>query len=234
LVDRAVLGILGPDQFDIRLEGKEALLRTLAKGEGLLLVTAHVGSWQVAMSALDFIKVKVNLLVHRDQGDVDRHYFEHGEQENPFRIIDPADFVGATIDMMSALNRGEVLCVMGDRMFGSEKNAITVDFLGGKVKFPKSALRLAQACGSPAVFFFSQKTGPSSYYLTVDDVIEWDDTRSDGQEELREAVEKFARSLDRYVARNPWQFFNFFDMWEDQENCSPGGNPASGEEAANP
>ena len=52
LVDRAVLGILGPACLEISLEGISELTALLAEGRGLIMVTAHVGSWQLAMSSL--------------------------------------------------------------------------------------------------------------------------------------------------------------------------------------
>src|SRR5512133_3597055 len=88
LVDRAVVGILGPAAMQVRLHGREELLALAAEGQGLIVMNAHVGCWQVAMSALGFFQVPVNMLMQREDGDLDRHYFEHAGLESPYRIID--------------------------------------------------------------------------------------------------------------------------------------------------
>ncbi|MBE0597574.1 MAG: lipid A biosynthesis acyltransferase, partial [Desulfuromonadales bacterium] len=136
LVDRAVVGILGPTALQVGLEGRQELIDLVAEGRGLILMTAHVGCWQVAMSAFDFLQVPVNLLMQREEGDIDRHYFEHAGIDSPYRIIDPRGFLGGALEMIEVLKRGEVLSVMGDRMLGNDRNAAEADFLGAPVRFP--------------------------------------------------------------------------------------------------
>lgn len=214
LVDRAVVGILGPDQMRVRLHGKEELLGLLAEGRGLILIGAHVGCWQVAMSALGFLKVPVNLLMQREEGDIDRHYFEHAGIECPYRIIDPRGFLGGSLEMLDVLKRGEVLSVMGDRLLGSDKNAVAADFLGGSVPFPFSAYKLASATGAPIAVLFSYKTGPAGYELKLFKVIRVTAGSGRGGAMLAPCVAEFAEALEKFTFEHPYQFFNFFDMWQ--------------------
>jgi len=77
LVDRAVVGIMGPESFQVSLAGREELLKLRDENNGMILMAAHVGCWQVAMSALDFLERPVHMLMRREDGDIDRHYYEH-------------------------------------------------------------------------------------------------------------------------------------------------------------
>jgi hypothetical protein len=124
------------------------------EGKGMIMLTAHVGCWQAAMAELYSLGAPVSLLLHREEGDVDRHYFEHAGIEAPFRIIDPLGYMGGVFEMMEVLKKGGVLSVMGDRAFGSDRKTVVVDFLGGKVKFPYSAFKLASATGAPLLSSF--------------------------------------------------------------------------------
>jgi len=214
LVDRAIVGILGPGQIDAELHGKDELLELLAENRGLILVNAHVGSWQAAMSALGFLNKPVNLLMQREEGDLDRHYFEHRGEDSPYRIIDPRGELGGVFEMIEVLKKGEVLSVMGDRMLGDDRNGVEVEFLGGNVTMPFSAYKLASATGAPIVALLSFKTGPKSYALKVYGVIRVPGNLGRGREVFIPYVRQFAAALENYCQEHPFQFFNFFDMWQ--------------------
>jgi predicted LPLAT superfamily acyltransferase len=217
LVDRAVLGILGAGQFRISLSGKTQLQSLLAEGRGLILVTAHVGCWQVAMSSLSALGPPVNLLIHRDAGDVDRQFFEHGEGAAPYNVIDPAGYLGGTLEMLQRLKRGEVLCIMGDRVMGGEGSTVAVDFLGGSVRLPFSPYKLASATGAPLAVIFPFKSGPGAYGLQVASVIRVPEIPGRSPERFRPYAARFVEALEGFVDRHPYQFFNFFNMWEQTE-----------------
>jgi len=216
LVDRAIVGILGPGKMRVTLHGKEKLLDVLKENKGLILINAHVGCWQAAMSAMTFMDTSVSMLMRREDGDIDRHYFEHSGQESPYNIIDPTGPMGGVLEMMNVLKRNEILSVMGDRVFGNPKNSVRVPFLGQDAAFPISAFKLAAAHGSPCAVLLSHKSGPASYELELVRIIRVKEggvqKKNDGI--LEDAVREFSETLEAFCQRNPYQFFNFFDMWE--------------------
>lgn len=213
LIDRAMVGILGADKIKVELHGRDVLLELLAEGRGMILVNAHVGCWQVAMAALKFVETPVNLLMQREEGDIDRHYFEHAGVECPYHIIDPRGFLGGALEMMEVLKRGEVLSVMGDRMLGEDRNGLTVEFLGGSVTMPFSAYKLASATGAPIVALFSYKTGPDSYDLKIYRIIRVPPGLGRDPQAFAPYVRQFAQTLEEFCREHPFQFFNFFNMW---------------------
>ncbi|MBI5017249.1 MAG: lysophospholipid acyltransferase family protein [Deltaproteobacteria bacterium] len=213
LVDRAVVGILGPDELGVRLDGREELLAALGEGRGLILVTAHVGCWQVAMAALGFLGKPVSMLMHREDGDVDRQYFEHAGLPCPYRVIDPRGYLGGALEMLQVLKAGEVLCVMGDRVMGSQRNVLRVPFLGEEAPFPFSAFKLAASTRAPVAVLLSHKSGPASYVLEAGPILRLPEGLGRRDEDLRPYVTQFVEVLERFTAKHPFQFFNFYDMW---------------------
>lgn len=213
LVDRAVLGILGPGRLRVSLAGQEELTALLAEGHGLVLVTAHVGCWQLAMSSLSVLATSVSLLIHREEGDRDRHFFEHGGGCAPYRIIDPTGALGGTLEMLQVLKDGEVLCIMGDRVMGGAAGTISVDFLGGAVELPFSPYKLASATQAPVAVIFPYRDQAGNYALQVARVIRVPADLGRAAAAYRPYAAEFARALEAFVNAHPYQFFNFFDMW---------------------
>jgi len=213
LIDRAVIGILGEQELTMEFHDREKLLALLREGRGLILMTSHVGCWQAAMSALRFLKTPVHLLLLREEGDIDRHYFEHAGIASPYRIIDPTGYLGGILEMMQVLHAGEILCVMGDRLLGGRKGSLAIPFLGGKALFPVSAFKIASATGAPIVALYSYKSGPRSYVLEIYDIIRVPAEAGKQEQGLVPYVRTFAATLESYTTNHPYQFFNFYDMW---------------------
>lgn len=216
LVDRAALGILGPGQLVVRHSRREDLLERIREGRGLILVTAHAGCWQFAMESLRMLETPVSLLLHREEGDVDLHIFEHRGDDTTFRIIDPAGPLGGALEMLQVLNRGEVLCIMGDRAMGDVRSTVEVEFLGDRVRVPIAPYQLASATGAPVVVIFPYKSGPGNYSLQVAKVIRVPGGLGRAPGAYRPHAEAFIRALEGFVDARPYQFFNFFDMWNQE------------------
>lgn len=214
LVDRTFLGYMGAEKMKSTVHGRQELLDLVKKGRGVILLMSHVGCWQVAISALSFLKVTVNLLLEQEEGNIDRHYFEYAGVTCPIRIIDPGSYLGGTLQILDVLKKGEMVCMMGDRVFGSEKSCLQVDFLGEKAPFPFSAFKIASAVGAPIVVFFSYKTGYDSYALKVSKIIQTPGNLGRSGESYRQYVTQFVNELELYTREHPYQFFNFFNMWQ--------------------
>ena len=122
--------------------------------------------------------------------------------------------MGGVLEMVESLKKGEVLSVMGDRLLGSAKGAAMVDFLGGKVFFPFSAFKIAAATGAPIGVLFSYKSGPAVYTLELAKVIRVPADAGKRDRDFRPYVREFAQALESYTTMHPYQFFNFYDMWE--------------------
>lgn len=214
LVDRAVVGILGPESFSVCLDEREQLLKLRDENRGMILMTAHVGCWQVAMSTLAFLQRPVHMLMRREDSDIDRHYYEHAGIECPYRVIDPTGYLGGTLEMLGVLKQGQIVSVMGDRLLGSRRSSVAVDFLGEPIQLPFSAYKIASATGAPVVVFFTSKNGPASYQLKLAKVIRVPELDGSDAETFRPFAEEFSAALEAYCAEHPYQFFNFFDLWQ--------------------
>jgi predicted LPLAT superfamily acyltransferase len=214
LVDRAALGILGEFKLNASDADKQTVQTLLTKGKGIIMLSAHVGGWQGGISGLDLFKCPVNILLHRPPGETDKHYFEHKKHSIPFRFIESSDSIGGVVECMAALKRCEVVCIMGDRSFGSSKGTVEVRFLSGAMEIPASPYRMALATGAAILIVFFRRTGPGLAEVRVVDWFEPADSSANDSDKLHEYAQRFANNLERFTSHYPYQFFNFHDLWK--------------------
>ncbi|MEA1921868.1 MAG: lysophospholipid acyltransferase family protein [Pseudomonadota bacterium] len=215
LVDRALVGICGPKILQTEFPEGKRLAELAAAGEGLIILTTHVGCWQAAMIYLAKLKRPVHMLMQQDEGDIDRHYFEHSGRKNPYQTIDPTGFLGGTLEMVAALKKGDVVCIMGDRRMGAQANSLAVDFLGAPVQFPVAAWKLAAVTNTPLAVLFPLKTGPDRYRIDLAEVIRVPQQDSRPLGRLAPYLARYVSCLEELCAKEPYQFFNFYDMWNE-------------------
>lgn len=211
LIDRAIVGILGTKTIDVAFENPD---RILDIDGGFVLLISHAGGWQVAMAALDVLDKPVNFLMLRDEKDIDKHYYEHENGEAPIKIINPDQFLGGSIEVLNALKKDEIVCMMGDRVFNPQERTVDIGFLGKKTQFPISAFKMASLSKTPVVVLYSHKSGSREYGAKVAAVIKVPPKIGKKAEGFLPYVQAYVTSLEAFITDHPYQFFNFFDMWE--------------------
>jgi predicted LPLAT superfamily acyltransferase len=94
------------------------------------------------------------------------------------------------------------------------------------VRVPFSAYKLASTTGAPIAVLFSYKTGPASYELQLAKVIRVPAGLKRGGAALVPYVAEFATALEKFTREHPYQFFNFFDMWQNNPRAGSEGSAA--------
>lgn len=213
LVERGWLGKNKDAHLHGETVGYSQLLAEIEKGRGLVLLIAHMGNWQSALAHLGRLPVTVNALMQYDQNAVAKHYFDLGRAKRPFEIIDADGDFGGMVDSLAALNRGEVVTIMGDRYV---KGPYTeVEFLGENTRLPDSAYTLAASAGSPVAIVFTAQTGIGQYQIKV-----WDlfypqfESRDERGQMLMDCSRRFSKSMENYLQLYPHQWYNFFNFWK--------------------
>lgn len=213
LVDRAWLGTCTNAALKGNFIGYDALLQTLAQGKGLVLLTAHIGNWQTALANLETLPVKVHALMQYDMAAAAKHYFDLQKKARAFEIIDVDSPFGGMIEAAAALQKGEVVTIMGDRYLKGP--ASTVDFFGSAVRIPDAAYILAATTQAPVAIILAAKTGMKDYELKVWDIFTpVSQSREDRPAMLRDCCRRFTGILEKHLRKHPYQWYNFFDFWQ--------------------
>jgi predicted LPLAT superfamily acyltransferase len=213
LIDRFSVAS-GGNEIRLELVGYEKLKALLADGEkGLILLTAHVGNWQVAMTALRELDRTVYLMMRPEDNVAVKAALNIDSEKETVRIIYTDGAMGGVIEALKAINRGDVVSIMGDRTYGF--SSMEASLLGGKVRFPYGAFSLASAAQCPVAVLLSAKVGLKKHITDVSHVINPPaGKRGNKDAEIQACVQEFARVLEEYAVRYPYQWFVFRDMWQ--------------------
>ncbi|PLX50960.1 MAG: lipid A biosynthesis acyltransferase [Desulfobulbaceae bacterium] len=211
LIDRSWLGLKPRARLHGTFAGLDTLLDIVNSGRGAVILLAHVGTWQTAMAHLASLPCSVYIMMAHDTTAVSKHFFELGRKRD-FNIIDVNGFMGGMIEAVNALNQGDVVLIMGDRAAGGP--TVETAFLGSAIRLPVAAYSLAANTGSPVLIAFSAKHDRTHQVLKVWDILQPDYGHGDKQEELARCAARYSRALEKYVREYPYQWYNFFDIWE--------------------
>lgn len=216
LVDR--LAILGGRARGYRFtsSGLPAIRRALAEGRGAVLLTAHVGNWEIMGHLLADIGAPVVLVMYAADDDPSDAARAALERARGFRVIRAEGSPATAAAILSALRAGCCVGMMGDRVLAGR--ALDVPFLGGRTALPVAPLAVAAAAGAPIFHVFALREGPRRYAFTGHAAAPVDVAdRAARPAALQRALAEYAGRLETVVAEHPWQWGNFFPFWLPQD-----------------
>ena len=105
------------------------------------MLTAHVGNWQVAMTALREFGRTVHIMMRPEDNVAVKEALNIDSEKETIRIIYTDGAMGGVIEALKAINQGDIVSIMGDRTYGYA--SVEASLLGGNVRFPYGVFSLA-------------------------------------------------------------------------------------------
>lgn len=201
--------------FTIEAEGVEEWRELVGGPGGFILVTAHLGAWEVGSmlpASRDGRRVHV---VREPETDPRAQRFIEGlirrgggELYTTHFADDPQLGVG----LLDALRRGEIVALQGDRP-RSGGRTVEASLFGRPFALPVGPAALARAAGVPIVPVFVLREGRLRYRCLLRPALHVAQS-GDRQRDLQEALAGFAADLEAVIRREPHQWFCFRRLWD--------------------
>lgn len=206
----------GAVHFDLCLEDKDIINKVGSAREGCILLTSHVGNWQIAMSAFAQVNKKVYLVMRPEDNRAVANSLGVGRESPQVHLISPEGDFGGAIEIVKAISDGAIVSMMGDRRYNFDSVRVP-SFLGAEAFFPYGAFHIAAACQVPVVVFLSAKTGPRQYTVSISRLIypAYKEGRPK-KDQIAEWVGEYVSILEEFVQKYPYQCFIFNDVWKEQ------------------
>ena len=197
-------------QFDVMILRKD-LYESLADGKnGFLMLSSHTGCFEMVGYTWKSSQ-KVNALVYPGETSTVTEQRNKVFSRMNVKMIPVQEDFSHVFAVNNALACGEVVCMPGDRLYGSQK-AIRTPFFGQEAAFPAGPFVLSAQRGAPILSTFVMKTGYMSYRVYLEQLPAHPGLERD--EEARLLAEAYAARLESIVREYPDQWYNFYDFWE--------------------
>ena len=202
------------DEFAVSTDGTATLDALLAQGRGCILLGAHLGSFE-AVRALGrgVRRYPINIVMHEGTGQRMSAVLNELAPDLKGRIIAPGR-PETMLRIKERLEQGEIVGILGDRPFGSEKTA-ACDFLGAPARFPLGPFRLALALDAPVVLFFGLYGGGNRYRVCLEELARPSEASAARAAAAAAWAKRYVARLEHYARRAPYNWFNFYDFWDE-------------------
>ena len=197
--------------------GAAKIDQCLAAGNGLIVWTAHVGNWEFASRLLETHGRPVNVarVVEDKPAETVLRNLMASER---LKIVDLSGGVPATLELLQALRRNEIVAMQGDRVY--QRHTADVPFFSQPAAFPLGPFLLSQVSGAPVLPGFVIRQGWLRYRAVMGEPIPAVPSQvpsqvpsGNSEASLQEALGQAVRFLEKTLATHYDQWLNFFDFW---------------------
>ena len=198
-------------EFAYEIVGED-LLAQLSTAKGALVLTAHMGNYDLgaALFAQKFNReISMVRAPEPDQQSAD-HLRETVQQvgEGAVKIAYSTDGALLSFDLLSALRRGEIVSIQGDRVMGGMA-AVEGRMFGERVQVPSGPFTLAQVAQVPLFPLFIVRAGFRRYQIVVRTPILVPRTARSRDEDISLGVAAWCDVLEKTISRHWDQWFAF-------------------------
>ncbi|WP_336515394.1 lipid A biosynthesis acyltransferase [Pollutibacter soli] len=200
-----------PTRLSFNFDDEYLLHEMISRGRGGLLLSAHIGNWEVAGNLLRRLKTKINIVLFDGEDEAIRKYITGVTGDWQVGVIVLKEDLSHIYAISEALRNNELICMHADRFLEGNKT-ISTDFLGSKARFPIGPFVLAQTFKVPVTFVFAMKQTKFHYYLYGSQLL--DDYSKEKTKGMQLMVDKFAADMEEKVKLYPDQWYNFYNFWQ--------------------
>jgi len=188
---------------DIR--GEDILKRALTRRKGVILISAHLGNWEIGGSLLRFLQYPFAMVAVSHNTATTNALVNHLRSQKGISIIemDPRSPF-SSIEILHHLRNNEIVAMMGDKDFSGRGRPTT--FFGRKVIFPVGPVMMAMKSGAALIPVFVLKRPDGRYVGILEEAIPLD-KHGDWDEDIDKNLNKTARIFENYIRSNPDQWY---------------------------
>jgi KDO2-lipid IV(A) lauroyltransferase len=205
-------GILGHMQG---IEGLELFLQQRAEGRGAIVLTGHVGNWEIGGAAVAASGVPIDVVVRLMGNPLFDKYLTATRTRLGMTVVRDRDAVRHTA---RALRDGHVIAFLIDQS-GLHLASTFVPFFGRPAKTPRGPAVLALRLAVPIFFGVSIRQPDGRYQMDIREIVT--ERTGDTDSDVDAILNEYSRLLEHYVREAPEQYFWQHRRWKRQPASTP-------------
>ncbi len=197
--------------FDYEITGEQAL-NELAAAQGAVLLTAHMGNYDLgaALFAQKFNRTIRMVRAPEPDEQTEQHLKDSLRKTGEGAVQVAYNTAGALLsfDLLGALRAGEIISIQGDRVT-PDVGHVRGEIFGREVSIPNGPFILALAAGVAIFPLFIVRLGYRRYGIIVHEPFRVLRTSSGRDADIGAAVAQWCRALELVVTQHWAQWFAF-------------------------
>jgi KDO2-lipid IV(A) lauroyltransferase len=192
----------------IEVHGLDNLQRALAKGKGVIFITAHFGNLDIVGKAFALNGQHVTIPAEHVKPEVLFQEIVKVRSSDTMKII-PVD--GPLLALVRALKRKEIIGLASD--LDITQSGIVVNFFDAPAQLPDGYAQLALKTGAPILPAFSLRRADNRFEAYAEPALELTNT-GDFQKDVRVGVEQVVGVMEKWIGAHPDQWVMFHRIWD--------------------
>ena len=208
IIDKTAISAGLRKKFTYDFDGIEILNELLSDKKGGVLISAHIGNFEIAehfFGEIDF-DCQINLVTTDREHSEIKQYLESVTHKSSIKFIIIQDDLSHIFEINNALANNELVCFTGDRYFPGTK-VLRESLLDEEASFPAGPFLIASRLNVPVIFVYVMKEANLHYHLYARKA----NTKNRDEKGLLKA---YTENLEGMVKMYPLQWFNYFDFWK--------------------
>jgi lauroyl/myristoyl acyltransferase len=197
---------------NVKLENLHFFDEALARGKGVVVLTAHLGNWElggVVLAQLGYPFWAV-ALPHKNKKVND--FFDAQRNRKGVQVIAMGKAVRSCI---SHIRSNHMVALVGDRDF-TEKGLV-MDFFGKPTRFPEGPAAFSLMTGASIVPGFMLRNPDDTFTLRIEQAVEFSFT-GDKAKDLAGLIGVYKNVFQDYIRKYPDQWYVFRRFWVDPQS----------------
>lgn len=216
IIDKVAVMAGAKNPFKTIHKNGEYLDELAAIGKGGILVSAHIGNWEVAGQGLNRLGTAFNMLMYSNEKENIKEYMDGVMKKKKINIIAINEETKShIIELHKAFSNNELVVMHGDR-YREDAKTFTANFFGKPAKFPAGPFIMAAKFGVPLCIVFAVKIDKHTYQFSTEKPIQIERVRGEVQLEkvCQDLLQQYVSKVEEMAKAYPHQWFNYYDFWK--------------------
>lgn len=208
VVDR--FAVFAGKRFKLDIDGYEYFQQLELETKGFVILSSHIGCYEVAGYSLISKSKRFNALVFGGEKATVMKGRQEALSEHNIRMIPVREDMSHLFIVNEALGNNEIMSMPADRIVGSAK-VVKVNFFGETASLPAGPFSVTTMNGFDALAVNVMKISAKRYKVYVTRLSY--DTQAPRKQQMQQLANCYVEELERRVRQYPSQWFNFYDFW---------------------
>ncbi|TKJ41756.1 hypothetical protein CEE37_04085 [candidate division LCP-89 bacterium B3_LCP] len=192
----------------VETDDRHVLDEALKAGKGGIVVSGHLGNWELMGASSSVLGLPVNYVVTDQQNPNVTVFMDQLRQSSGVKIIKRRDAIKG---VLKAMKNNELVAILSDQ--DAHEAGAFVPFFGRLASTPRGAAMFSLRTGAPLIFVESYRQGMGRLKV-IHEFISDKDLPLDRDDAIGELTHRFTARLEEAVRCHPEQWFWMHRRWK--------------------